>query len=42
MTEHGTQGTELVGRLELIEKMIADGRRTTWRWGWAFVLWGAP
>ena len=41
MTEHGTQGTELVGRLELIEKMIADGRRTTWRWGWAFVLWGA-
>ncbi|MFT3913590.1 MAG: hypothetical protein QM704_05645 [Anaeromyxobacteraceae bacterium] len=41
MTEHGTQGSELVGRIELIEKMIADGRRTTWRWGWAFVLWGA-
>jgi hypothetical protein len=27
-------------RLELIEEMIADGRRTTHGWGWPFVLWG--
>lgn len=31
---------ELRERLGLIENMIAEGRRTTERWGWAFVLWG--
>ncbi len=32
---------ELKDRLELIESMLAAGRRTTESWGWTFVLWGA-
>ena len=36
-----TADFELRERLGLIENMIAEGRRTTERWGWAFVLWGA-
>lgn len=35
-----TQDLELTGRLTLIENMIAEGRRTTTRWGWSAVLWG--
>lgn len=31
---------ELKERLSLIESMIAEGRRNTASWGWAFVLWG--
>ena len=31
---------ELKDRLNLIENMIAEGRRTTKSWGWTFVLWG--
>ena len=31
---------ELKDRLELIETMIAEGRRTTGSWGWTFVFWG--
>jgi hypothetical protein len=31
---------ELKDRLNLIESMIAEGRRTTESWGWIFVLWG--
>ncbi|HEY6467978.1 MAG TPA: hypothetical protein VIY69_18405 [Candidatus Acidoferrales bacterium] len=31
---------ELNDRLSLIEGMIAEGRRHTQNWGWAFVLWG--
>ena len=31
---------ELKDRLSLIESMIAEGRRTTQRWGWIFVFWG--
>jgi hypothetical protein len=31
---------ELKDRLELIESMIAEGRRTTGSWGWTFVFWG--
>ena len=31
---------ELRERLELIEKMIASGRRQTESWGWTFLLWG--
>lgn len=31
---------ELKDRLNLIETMIAEGRRRTERWGWTFVLWG--
>ncbi len=29
-----------LGQLALIEQMILEGRRTTERWGWTFVLWG--
>jgi hypothetical protein len=31
---------ELKDRLELIEQMMAQGRRSTESWGWSFVLWG--
>jgi hypothetical protein len=31
---------ELRERLNLIETMIAEGRRSHERWGWVFVLWG--
>lgn len=31
---------ELKERLELIENMLAAGRRKTENWGWWFVLWG--
>ena len=32
--------SELTERLELIESMIAEGRRSTTRWAWTIVLWG--
>jgi len=32
--------TELTERLELIESMIAEGRRSTTKWAWTIVLWG--
>ena len=35
-----TENQELKDRLSLIEAMISEGRRTTERWGWTFVLWG--
>lgn len=35
-----TSTQDLRARLSLIESMIAEGRRTTARWGWTFVLWG--
>jgi hypothetical protein len=35
-----TTEQELKERLGLIERMIAEGRRTTENWGWTFVLWG--
>jgi len=31
---------ELKERLDLMEAMITQGRRTTRQWGWSFVLWG--
>lgn len=31
---------ELKAQLNLIESMIAQGRRTTEHWSWAFVVWG--
>ncbi len=34
------EGQELKDRVDLIEIMIAEGRSTTGRWGWSFVLWG--
>jgi hypothetical protein len=39
MQEHTTE-QELKDRLNLIENMIAEGRRDTESWGWTFVLWG--
>ena len=35
-----TDRLELTERLNLIESMIAEGRRRTTKWGWMFVLWG--
>lgn len=32
---------ELDQRLALIERLVAEGRRDSEYWGWAFVLWGA-
>jgi hypothetical protein len=40
MTERATD-RELRERLNLIENMIAEGRRSMGHWGCAFVLWGA-
>jgi phosphatidylglycerophosphate synthase len=34
------EGNDLAERVRLIESMIAEGRRSTGRWGWTFVLWG--
>jgi hypothetical protein len=31
---------ELADRLSLIESMIAEGRNSTQRWAWTFLLWG--
>lgn len=39
MEDHAAD-TELRERLGLIESMIVEGRRTSERWGWTFVLWG--
>ena len=39
MQDHITE-QELKERLSLIERMIAEGRRNTEKWGWMFVLWG--
>ena len=36
----GTTRDELVQRVALMETMIAEGRRSTARHGWIFVLWG--
>jgi hypothetical protein len=30
----------LAERLKLIESMVSEGRRSTTKWGWTFVLWG--
>ncbi len=39
MQDHESE-QELRDRLNLIERMIAEGRRQTESWGWMFVLWG--
>ncbi|HTZ73988.1 MAG TPA: hypothetical protein VMB47_08710 [Candidatus Aquilonibacter sp.] len=39
MSDHLSE-QELRERLNLIESMIAEGRRHTQNWGWAFILWG--
>jgi len=38
--EEGTTRDDLVQRVALMEEMIAEGRRSTIRFGWIFVLWG--
>jgi hypothetical protein len=38
--ENETTERDLRDRLDLIENMIAEGRRKSESWGWAFVLWG--
>jgi len=35
-----TADQELKDRLDLIESMIAEGRRNIESWGWTFVVWG--
>jgi len=37
---HQMDEQELKAQLNLIEAMIAEGRRTTEHWSWAYVLWG--
>jgi hypothetical protein len=39
MTEN-LENHDLAGRLNLIETMIAEGRSSTQRWAWTFLLWG--
>ena len=39
MTDNAEE-LDLRDRLNLIETMIAEGRRKTESWGWTFVLWG--
>lgn len=36
----GSEDLELKDRIGMIENMMAEGRRTTARWGWTSVLWG--
>ncbi|MGD0345120.1 MAG: hypothetical protein ABSA85_00100 [Terracidiphilus sp.] len=38
--EGGASREEIVQRIELMESMVAEGRRFTARCGWIFVLWG--
>ena len=38
--ENGTSRNDLLQRIELMESMIVEGRQTTMRCGWIFVLWG--
>jgi hypothetical protein len=40
MMQDHTSEQELTERLRSIERMMAEGRRTTESWGWTFVLWG--
>lgn len=39
-TDNGTTRDDLVQRLALMEQMIAEGRKSTARFGWIFVMWG--
>jgi hypothetical protein len=38
--DNGKTRDELVQRIALMETMIAEGRKSTVRYGWIFVLWG--
>ncbi len=39
-TDNGTTRDDLVQRVALMETMIAEGRKSTARFGWVFVMWG--
>jgi hypothetical protein len=39
-TDGGTTREDLVQRVALMEAMIAEGRQTTARFGWVFLMWG--
>ncbi len=39
-TDNSTNRDDLLQRVALMELMIAEGRRSTARFGWIFVLWG--
>ena len=41
MNEPTESQSELLSRIDLIEAMVQEGRRSTEYWGWVFVLWGA-
>ena len=41
MTTEQNGKDELLARLELIERMMVEGRETTANHGWVFLLWGA-
>lgn len=38
--QNGERNEEMRQRLDLIESMVLEGRRTTQYWGWMFLLWG--
>jgi hypothetical protein len=38
--EDGTSRDDLIQRLAMMERLISEGRRSTTRCGWIFVLWG--
>src|SRR6266702_2606473 len=38
--DNGTTRDDLLQRVALMEAMIAEGRQSTIRFGWIFVLWG--
>lgn len=40
MNEQMEAQEDLVGRLDLVERMIQEGRKSTEYWGWSQVLWG--
>jgi hypothetical protein len=39
-TDNPPRRDDLVQRIELMETMIAEGRSTTTRYGWIFLMWG--
>lgn len=39
-SDKGTTRADLLERVALMETMIAEGRRSTGRFGWIFILWG--
>lgn len=40
MNPTSTNRAELMERLTVLEQMVNEGRRSTERWGWNFILWG--